>query len=314
MALTTNTFPTYSAIGNREDLSNEIYMVAPFEAPILSNLQRSVATATLHEWQTQGISAAAANAQLEGDQPSNTSLTASVRRSNRIQISRYVPSVTGTQQAVAKAGRENELSYQVYLMSLRLIRDMELDITSNTARVVGNSTTAPVSAGLGAWIATNDVFGTSGVSPTGDGTDTRTDGTTRAFQESFLGTALQNTFTSGGNPTFVSAGAFNKRQLSALLSGGATRFKDSEDKSVIAAVDIFVSDFGRLEIWPNRFQRDRDLWCLDLDFAAIAYLKPFHSIPLAKDGDYEREMLQVYYCLEMRNEAAHTLVADLTAS
>lgn len=316
MTLFTNAWPTYSAIGNREDLSPVIYMIAPYEAPVLANLPATKAAATLHEWQTQALASAAANAQLEGDNiTSATAATASVRRGNYCQISRKAPSVTGTQNAVNKAGREDEMEYQVYLKSLELIRDMETDITSNTARVAGNTTTARVSAGLGAWIATNDVVQSGGTSPTGDGTDTRGDaGTQVAFSESNLGLGLQRAYAQGGNPSLAICGPFNKRQMSATLTGAASRWKDAEDKTIVGAVDVFVSDFGKISVIPDRFSRERDLWLLDPAFAAIAYLRPFHVKELASTGDYEFRLLQVEYCLEMRQEAAHSLVADLTSS
>ena len=50
MAIVTNTFLTYSAIGNREDLADIIYMISPTETPFQSAAAKTKATATLHEW------------------------------------------------------------------------------------------------------------------------------------------------------------------------------------------------------------------------------------------------------------------------
>ena len=66
--LPTNTFATYEAIGNREDLSDVIYRIDPTETPFMSGIARETATAVNHEWQTQALAAPnGSNAQLEGD-------------------------------------------------------------------------------------------------------------------------------------------------------------------------------------------------------------------------------------------------------
>ena len=66
--LPTNTFATYEAVGNREDLSDMIYRIDPTETPFMSGIARETATAVNHEWQTQALAqASGSNAQLEGD-------------------------------------------------------------------------------------------------------------------------------------------------------------------------------------------------------------------------------------------------------
>src|SRR4030081_1895154 len=68
MALPTNTFTTYTAVGNREDLSDMIYRIDPTDTPFMTAIDKAKASAVNHEWQTQALAAAnTANAQLEGD-------------------------------------------------------------------------------------------------------------------------------------------------------------------------------------------------------------------------------------------------------
>ena len=86
------------------------------------------------------------------------------------------------------------------------------------------------------------------------------------------------------------------------------------DRSLQASIDIYDSDFGQLEVVPDRFMRSRDCFLIETEMVAIAYLRPFRYWELAKTGDSERVQLLVEYCLEMRNEAAHGFVADLTTS
>src|SRR4051812_42707397 len=126
MALPTNAFATYQAIGNREDLSDLIYRIDPTDTPFMSAAEQEKATAVKHEWQTQALAAASgSNAQLEGDDITADSTTVTVRLSNTAQISRKTAQVSGTQQAVQHAGRDNELAYQEMLKGLELKRDME---------------------------------------------------------------------------------------------------------------------------------------------------------------------------------------------
>src|SRR5689334_20863656 len=109
MALPTNTFATYEAIGNREDLSDMIYRIDPTDTPFMTGIDKTKAAAVNHEWQTQALAAASSsNFQLEGDDATADAATPTVRLGNIAQISRKVPQVSGTQQAVEHAGRDNE--------------------------------------------------------------------------------------------------------------------------------------------------------------------------------------------------------------
>lgn len=313
MALATDSFTTYSAIGNREDLSNSIYDISPTDTPFMSGIGRTKATGVLHEWQTDSLAAAAANAVLEGDEATTDAATATVRLSNTCQISDKVPRVTGSQEAVNKAGRKSEMAYQVAKRAKELKRDMEKILMENTAEVTGNATTARLTGSLGAWVATNDVFESGGASG-GLGNTARTNGTTPvAFNEIRLKACIKLIWDAGGDPDCIMLGSFNKQAASAF-TGNATRFKGAEDKTLIASIDIYDSDFGELQIVPNRFQRALDVWVLQKDMWAVAYLRPFQLWDLAKTGDTERKQLLAEYCLESRNEAASGLVADNTSS
>ena len=186
MTLPTSTFATYQAVGNREDLSDMIYRIDPTDTPFMSGAEKEKATAVNHEWQTQALAAASsANAQLEGDDPTNNVTTPTVRLGNICQISYKVAQVSGTQQAVDHAGRDNELAYQEMLKGLELKRDIEtILVGTNQAKVTGNTTTARTTASILSWIASNTSKGTAGspADPTPiDGTGTRTDDDHRAF-------------------------------------------------------------------------------------------------------------------------------------
>lgn len=314
MAQPSGTYSSYDAVGNREDLTNIIYDVSPTDTPVMSALPRTKATATNHEWQTDSLaSASAANAVIEGDDATTDASTATTRLGNRTQILDKVAQVTGTQEAVSKAGRKSEMAYQMEKRMKEIKRDIEAAICDNGAYVAGNDTTARELAGFPAWLTTNTSFGATGADPTTIGSTARTDGTQRAFTEELLKAVLQDCFTNGGNPTMAVVGAFNKRKASEF-TGSATRMDRSEDKKLYAAIDVYVSDFGEVKFVPDRFSRSRDCLLIDPEFAAVAYLRPFQTVDLAKTGDTVRKQILTELTLEVKNEAAHGGVYDLTTS
>jgi hypothetical protein len=69
--------------------------------------------------------------------------------------------------------------------------------------------------------------------------------------------------------------------------------------------------FGSVSVVPDRFMRSRDALVLDPEYAAVAYLRPFATNELAKTGDSEKTQILAEFTLEVRNEAAHGIVADI---
>ena len=313
MAQPTNTFDTYDSVGEREDLSDVIYNISPTDTPFLSSAAKTSSTAVLHEWQTDALaSASTSNAVIEGYEATLDAVTATTRLSNSCQIMDKTVVITGTQEAVDKAGRASELAYQIAKKAKELKRDMEAQITTNNAEVTGSATAAREMGSLGAWVATNDVMGTSGTSGS-VGNTARTDGTQRAFTEDLLKSVIKSVWNEGGDPTMIMVGPFNKQKLSGF-TGNSTRFDAGADATLYTSVDVYASDFGQLQVVPNRFSRDRDCYVLDMNFWGVAFLRDFTMHELSKTGDSEKRQLLVEATLESRNEAASGLVADLTTS
>ena len=315
MAQPTNTFDTYDAVGIREDLQDVIYSISPTDTPFMSSAAREAVKNTLHEWQTDALAAAStSNAVIEGDEATLDASVATTRVSNHTQIMDKTVVITGTQEAVDKAGRASELAYQIAKKSKELKRDIESTLLTNQPRAAGDATTARTFASIGAWIATNDSLGATGTSPTAaDGSDPRNDGTQRALTEDLLKTVIKGTWVSGGSPSVIMCGPFNKQKISGF-TGGSTRFDASEDKTLYTSIDVYSSDFGDLEVVPNRFQRDRDLFVLDMDYWAVGFLRDFTMHELSKTGDSEKRQLLTELTMISRNEAASGGVFDLTTA
>jgi len=315
MAAPINTFTTYSAIGNREDLSDMIYRIDPVDTPGMTAIETEKATGVNHEWQTQALAAAnGANAQPEGNDFTGVAATPTVRLGNIAQISAKYPVVSGTQQAVKHAGRSNEMAYQEMLKGMELKRDMETVLFgTNQAKQTADPRNC---ASILSWIYTNTVFGAGGANPTAaTGAYTRTDGAQTRFTENNLKTVLSSIWTAGGKPDLILAGAFNK-QVFSTFTGRATPTETTKEKKITAAVDAYESDFGKLKIVPDRFQRPRDVLVLETDKWAIAYLngRKFVSLYIAPTGDSEKREILSEYTLVARNEKSSGGVFDLTTA
>jgi len=312
------TYQTYTAIGQREDLSDVIYNISPTETPFMSSIGKNKATAVYHEWQTDSLASVnTSNAAVEGAATTDATLSPTTRIGNRTQISTKVIKISGTLDAVNKAGRKSEKAYQLAKGSSEIKRDMEAILLSNQVAANGNSTTARTLGGLQTWLSSNKSLGTNGTAGSG-GTTARVTGTDRTFTADMLNTVMQSAYTNGGSPTMLLVTPAQK-VVASTFTGIATRYRDvpsNQQAQIINAADVYVSDFGIIQIVPDRFIPNADsddcAFLLDTEMAAISYLRPFQTVELAKTGDAEITQLLVEYTLEVKNEAAHGIIADLT--
>ena len=315
MALPSDTLATFTAIGNREDLSDIIYDISPAETPFLSAIPKSKATGTKHEWQTHALTAASGtNKVLEGDDATTDASTLTARVYNYRQISDKVARVTGTQEVVNKAGRRSEMAFQMESRMKELKRDVETRLLGNYASAVGNATLAPECGGLQAWVKTNIDKASDATASAGNGTDIHTDGTARALAESQVEAVLALAWANGGNPTMGILNAFQKRKFAAF-SGNATRTSNGDAKKVVNSVDIYIDPLGNeVRLVPCRQVPTDVVYFVDPEYVKFAVLRDFKTQDLAKTGDSERKQILVEYTLEVCQEKAHAAVYDLTVS
>ena len=334
MAVPANTVENYNRVGIREDLADVIYNIAPMEVPFMSNAGKGNATQTNHEWQTDGLSAAAANAKIEGDDVGNTSMAATTRLGNYTQISNKVIGVSGTDQAVTNAGRGDELAYQLAKAGKEIKRDMEHTmIGAETFKTAGAAGTARNLGSVGTWYGGNiagtataadnysaaanttyaNAAGAVGAGLNGDGLVKRNaNGTLRAYTEALLKAGLKKCFELGGNPDVVLMTASHK-QTASSFNGIATNTNDIKDKRVIGAVDVYTSDFGEVTFVPDRFQQENRVDILEMDKWELSYLRPFETKELAKTGDSDKRMIVTEYTLTARSPNANFGIFALTA-
>jgi hypothetical protein len=300
-------------------------MISPTDTPFTTAIGTGgqKPTQTFFEWQTDALAAAAANAQIEGEDYDATAYpaaTPTVRLGNYMQISSKRAIVSGTNEKVVKAGRgPSELQYQMSKIGAELKRDVEFIMVSNQAASAGSTTTARTTAGILAWIKTNVSLGLTGTNPvyTNIPTDPRDNGTARVFTEQLLKDTMQLCYVNGAKPTIAMMGPKQKGVFSTFPGIAAQRYESPANKptTIQGTADVYLSDFGTLQVVPNRYMRsgaNQDCLLLDPEFAEKVTLRDYMTTPLAKTGDAEKRLMLIEWGLRVKNEAAHGLVTDLS--
>ena len=319
MAQPSNTLDSYDVKGIREDLENVIYDISPEETPFYSSLKKVKASNTYHEWQTDSLRSSAANAHIEGDDTVGEARTATTRLGNYTQIFKNAVIIPDTDEGLDKAGRAAEMAYQVLKIAKEQKLDIEKALFDNNKYEVGSATAARELAGCGAYVKSNvaNIGGSGGANPTGSvpGNTARTDGTATVFSQADFDTVMQGIWEAGGNPDTVYLSAFQMNLALGFTGYNNQRSHiEATSKTVVKAVDIYVTPWGTVEFTPSRENRGRDVWIMDSDMWAVGVLRPTKNTELAKTGDSTKRQVLTELTLISKNEAASGLVADCTTS
>ena len=282
MALLSNAFTTFGAIGNREDLTDLISIISPKDTPLYDAIGTSKSQGTKHEWQTDKLAAASTdNVTLEGETFTAVARTATTRMDNYNQIFNKMFTITDTQDIVNKAGRGKEGAYQLSKAMTELKRDYEATLFN-----YGPSATATVGTTLlGPRMTTLHGFMQNVTACTGSGAngDMAYDAVTKAqflsacataaaITEAWFNNIAQAIWNEGGRPNAVYVGG----ALGRLLAGwatGTTRIWDGS-KKVTNAISVYESMFGTLEVKLERFCASSLGYIVDESLWSKAVLKP----------------------------------------
>ena len=246
-------------------------------------------------------------------------------------------------QEVNSIGYANALAYQLTQRQQELRRDVDATCLSNNASVEGTDTVAGQSAGLAAWLTSVDVDGNAAASSnvhreTG-GSDggwdatvgnglvaASTPGTTPvAVTESGIRDIVQAIYEKGGEPDTLMTTPAVKRKISEYLftetAKVATMYNTSpggsaEQRKAQGSVDLFITDFGSLQLIANRLQPAYDTgndiaFILDFSYLEISYLQGYQTVDLAKDALSSDRFMSVDYGLVVKNWDALGAVYDI---
>lgn len=315
--------------GKAEDVSDIITNISPHESPFQSGIGRDKAEATTFEWQTDALRAAVSNnAKIDGAAFAHVAPTATSILRNDCQIVSEGIEVSFRADAVKKYGRAEELGYQVAKIGKALKTDLEASLTANQVRVASAEGTAPRTAGLPAWLTTHADRGAGGADGTLSGgfVDAgATDGTLRELSWEGLMALCQSLYIAGGREadTLMAYPSIVRRISDFLLARPAegsgrvvTPYQQipAGQKSginVIGSVQSFLTPFGMYEMVPNLFQRERDVFLLDLDLFDLCVLRDWRTKEEPFAGDARRRTILFDGGLKSRQEAGSAVFADV---
>lgn len=311
------TYDVGSGGGIREDLEDVIYDLFPADTYLYSNLDSVTATNTFHEWLTDSLAAAAANRQVEGDDASYATLGAASRLGNYTQISRKTFLISGSLEAVKKAGRKSEIA-RIGMKKMREFkRDVEYALVGNQASSAGGnaSGTARSSGGMESWIATTDNGGNGVRATTSASASTAgfsagvvtapTDGTTTgALTQAKLVEGIGLAWAQGGDVQTLLMDKTQKANFDTFAGVAALQNQvNNQPATVINVVELFKSDYGTHKAIIHRYMRANVVLGIDPEYWKVAWLQDRRPQmqTLAKTGDGEKRMIIGEFCLVAAN-------------
>jgi hypothetical protein len=324
MAVNAATLQTYDSKTLREDLSDAENMISPTETPFISSIagKSGKASNTKFEWPLVALAAVdTANKVAEGeDAPAVDAAIVAARRVNYTQIMDKLVKVSDTSQKVDGAANVEKLAKQIAYKLKELKRDKEYRLLANLPAVPGavDGGTIRETAGFEAFIITNASRGGTGAAPTLSATPdgypnaAHTPGTPRAITEDILNTVMQACWTTGGEPKYGLVGPSTKRTISKTFNGYATKYKDADDRKLVNAIDVYESDFGQIQIVPDRFSNAASMMLIDPEYVGIKDLQPTKQKELAVTGHSESRLIVWEGGLEVGNEGAHGIITAIS--
>jgi len=247
------------------------------------------------------------NAALEGADRPSTRFTNRSRCGNYTQIFAATVEVSGTDMAASQLGLADEMDYQKQERLRELLRDLENTVINGgqpASTPQGGDSVRRSMKGIVQHLSTN-VFHTGGSGfPSGTGLD-----------EDKINYVLRRIWeSSSGNVDLIVVGGFQKRKINAFSAG--SRAFGANDTTFTDMISIYESDFGVCRIITTRWLPQDAALLVDSSRISVLPLsgRSFHFKPLASGGDYECGELIGEYTVELKNEAAHGLIRDLSTS
>ena len=321
----------------REDVMNKIWDISRIPLPFTDMVGTSSSKQEYKEWTTDELAAPdITNAVIDGADASGNDTATGVRVGNHHQISDKIVRVSYRADASDTIGRAKELSYQLMRRQQELRRDVEAIALENQASFADTGSSAGKVGGLPTWITTNYAprsGGSVGGFDNGGGGTTVTTVFTAAtavaaLTETEVRDRVEDAYNEGGNPTKMMTIPSLCRKFSEYLFTSSARVatlmsdqgKSKEKAAALGAVNVFVTDFGTLDLVPNRLQQLQDtagtddsaiVFYLDPEYLSLCYLKGYRTDALAKTGLAENRQMSVDWSLIVNTEKAHGMSTDI---
>jgi hypothetical protein len=297
---------TYDQVGLAEDVDDVISNLSPTSTPFISSIGEETTKARVYEWQEDALADPADNARVEGFDAASGSVTATVMRTNTVQIFEKTVKVSETADAVQTHGRAKESSYQAAKKGKEIKRDLERACVGVLqAAVTGDAATPRRFASALSQIAAS-------VTRIVDGDAGSAGNQPRALQEADILGLHQTLYEKGSEDVTT---LMIKPADSLIVSGFAAASGRTRDiaaqRKVVNAVDLYISPFGELKVVINRQLKSTEALILDPSMWKLMKLRGWKMTPLAKTGDNNQWMLVGEYGLKHRNQEATGRITNL---
>lgn len=313
----TSHFKTYDQVGKKEDVSDVISNISPTATPFQSLIKTERCSNTVFQWQEDSLASVGDNAVVEGADASDSNMDPTVMRSNYTQIMQKTVKISGTADAVATYGRAKETAYQLAKKSAELKRELEYHLVgkvqnaaagaSNTARTFGNA--------FGTDAASTAIIDAS-VTVTIDGNGATAGTPVGALTEASILSVNQALYEAGSEAQYIMVKPADSL-LIADFTKVAGRNRDinvANSKTLVNAVDLYVSPFGEQKVIINRFLKATECLVFDPSMWSLVALRPWTRELLAKNGDADRHQLVGEYSLKHRNYKATGRITNLSGT
>lgn len=300
------TLVSYDLNGKKLSFANWISNLSPVETPFVSMTGKEAINQTLFQWQTDTLETANANnAVVEGSAAEAPVRASTTVLQNVTQILRKVVRVSDTANALANYGRGRELQYQMEKAGKEIKRDLETALLKNGAKVDGSGTVARKTAGFTALVAAKDA-----ADPDTGAVVHQETATLNVITEAELFDLTYNLYLSGSKASIIMFHPKHAAFFASLMETSAaghnrTKMFDGQDTKFNQYVSTVVDPLGQeYKLIPNRWADEATVYFFTPSDWTQMVLRAPERTKLAKDGSYEKWMVEMEVGLRHRNPYA----------
>jgi hypothetical protein len=203
-----------------------------------------------------------------------------------------VAEIAGTLEAVDKYGRDSEMAFQLERIYGELANDEEFAVVGS--QQAGSAGTTSAARELTSLVPQLD----SSVVTASVGTDS-------AALEAEIVAAHQVSYEAGGNPGYLVVSPSASLFISEFARSAGRNRDIRNEKTVVNVVDLYVSNFGELDVVIDRNIETDTIIGFDPEYAATCVLRPTTDWELAKVGDSMRRQVLREGTYAVLNDKAH---------
>lgn len=310
---------TFTQVGIKEDISDVITNISPTLTPFQSLLKSEKVANTVFGWQEDSLNAVADNAQLEGFTASDDTVIPTVLRQNYTQIMAKTVNVTATADAVATYGRAKETAYQLSKKAAELKREFEYALVGKAQNAAaGDGSTARTFANMfGTYVGGASVIDSS-VTVTTDSDSGTAGNQAGPLTEANVLAANQKLYEAGSDASIIMVKPADSLIVSAFAQA-AGRYREitngtSGDKTLVNAINLYVSPFGEQKVVINRWLKADRCLIFKPEMIRLATLRPFTRELLAKTTDGDRHLIVGEFSMKVLNSKGVAQITNLTGT